>query len=56
MTAGTGVVIDNGSEDVGQWRPTAPAFAPAQGGQYATVTAFCDDQPGSVLAAASAPI
>ena len=43
------VVIDNGSEAVGEWRPTPPAFAPAQGGQYANMTPFAMTSPDQFL-------
>ena len=43
------VVIDNGSDAVGAWRPTGPAFAPAQGPQWANVTPFALTSPGQFL-------
>jgi hypothetical protein len=45
----TDSVIDNGSTAVGQWRPTAPAYAPALDPQWANVTPFALQSPNQFL-------
>jgi VCBS repeat-containing protein len=45
------VVIDEGSDTPGQWRPTPPAYMAAQGGQFVSVTPFALTSDSQFLAA-----